>query len=98
MNWMPYIFCVVGSMICFLNLYTSFVRPYWIRWRHDIPFDQQQHVSGAPLFGSLLAVAGAFALPDNSGLFAPVLLIAFFDTGGLHVFAAVMIYQKLKGQ
>ena len=44
----------------------------------------------------MLAVLGAFALPEDSIFFAPVLLIAFLDVGGLHVCAGVMIYDKLK--
>ena len=96
MNSITYIFCAVGSMISVFNFYLSFIRSYWIRWRQGIPLNQQQHVSGVPLFGSLLAVLGAFALPENSVLFVPVLLIAFFEIGGLHVFAGVMIYDKIK--
>jgi hypothetical protein len=44
----------------------------------------------------MFAVLVAFALPGDSIFFAPVLLIAFLDVGGLHVFAGVVIYDKLK--
>ena len=95
-DWLPYIFCVLGSLICFLNLYTSFGRRYWIAWRQGIASEEVGHVSGAPMIGSLLAVLGAFALPDNSAWFYPVLLIALFDTGGLHVFIAVMVLDRFR--
>ncbi len=44
----------------------------------------------------MLAVLGAFSLPEGSVFFVPVMLIALLDVGGLHVFAGVMIYDKIK--
>ncbi len=96
MNSIVYIFCALGCLISLYNFYLSVIRTRWIQWRQHIPRHKQQHVSGVPLFGSMLAVLGAFSLPEGSVFFVPVMLIALLDVGGLHVFAGVMIYDKIR--
>lgn len=69
---------VVALLLSSLNLYLSFIRPALFRHRPDYRF-----VSGIPLIGTLLIIAGtavgwSAALPGLLGFIALLL-----DTGGL---------------
>jgi hypothetical protein len=84
----------VGAFVSFLNFHLSFVRPLICRLRHrDCRF-----ISGFPLVGSLFLLVSFFCFPPAYALRWAVLIIALFDTGGIHWFCGTMLYYALRGR
>ena len=84
---------VLGASIALLNFYLSFLRPLRFRRRPD----EYRHVSGIPLFGSLMCVAAYFLLPGGSPLRAAAIVAALVDTGGIHWLPIAMLWHALFG-
>jgi hypothetical protein len=91
MKTLGLILVLIGGSLCLLNFYLSFVRHLFYFKRKN----QYRFVSGFPVIGSLVLLAGLALLntPKAWLIGIPIVLI---DTGGLHWFAGVMIYQKFK--
>ena len=82
----------VGTCISCLNFYLSFIRFPLHRLRGR-PRDEFHWVSGFPVIGSLLLVIAAANLTAWPILMWSVLIVSLFDTGGLHWFAAAMLFR-----
>lgn len=77
-----------GALVTGVNFHLSFIRPVLYRLRgRECP-----HVSGFPLLGSAFLVVSFFMLPSGEALRPLALLVALFDTGGLHWFFGVQLY------
>lgn len=84
-NAILYLILLLPAGVCFLNLSTSFLRP----WRHFRKFghlENYRHVSGIPIFGALFVLAAALLLPPSPFIGAILLLLYLMDTGGIHWF------------
>jgi len=90
-----YILFIIGSLICFLNFYLSFL---------DYPVQRLIHgkkkkfksISGLPLVGSLfVAISLIFLYKSNLLLTVGLILIAI-DTGGIHWFLGITLFYSLK--
>ena len=88
---LAYALFTVGTFVCFLNVYLSFLRYLLCR----LIGREYKHVSGVPLFGSLLLVIAVTMLHERSLFFWSGIVIALLDTGGLHWFAGVMLWMCL---
>ena len=88
---LAWVLFIVGSLICCLNFYLSFLRyPLYklCGWEY-------RWVSGCPAIGSLMLVIAVVLLQESPLLFWAGIVIALLDTGGLHWFAGVMIWCHL---
>ena len=82
-----YILFIIGSLICFLNFYLSFL---------DYPVQKFKSISGLPLVGSLfVAISLIFLYKSNLLLTVGLILIAI-DTGGIHWFLGITLFYYLK--
>jgi len=72
-------------------------RFHYLRYR-GVPEGFIRHISGFPIVGSVLVVLLLPAFYDSRVLLWIGGVIAFLDTGGLHVFVCAMIYAVFKGQ
>lgn len=83
-----------GAFLCALNFYLSFLRYplYRLRGRES----EYRYVSGAPVLGSFLVVA--LLIPPALPTWARIagLVLAAFDTGGLHWFIGVTAWLAIK--
>jgi len=87
MNFPAYLLFVLGAFICILNFHSSFIRPAIHSMRGQ---GEYRFASGFPLIGSLMLV-GSFLLLPAGHIPRPVaLVIALFDTGGIHWFCVIM--------
>lgn len=77
------VFLALAAGTCFLNLYTSFIRP-WLHLRKFGHMQSYRHVSGAPFVGGFLVFAVAVMLPPSWIIGAFLLRLYLFDTGGIH--------------
>jgi len=85
MFWVAMISGIFGGWVALFNFYLSLIRPP-LR-RHTHPTEQQRHVSGIPLVGSLLLmVAVIWAHPLWLWL-----VLMLLDTGGFHILAIALI-------
>lgn len=92
--WVLFVF---GTLISLGNFYTSCLRYPIFRMRGGDRADYRW-VSGIPLLGSAALFIAAL-LFGYAGLTAAcwlALLIAVFDTAGLHWFAVVMLYAMMR--
>lgn len=81
---------VVGGALSLLNFYLSWLR-YPVYRLLGGKEESYRFVSGIPLFGSLLLwIAAAFLYSGPVWMWSS-LAVSFFDMGGLHVFAIVML-------
>ena len=96
MTYIAYALFTLGCFVSLLNLYLSVGRYPLLRWR-GIPADDIRHVSGFPLVGSLLVVLTLGAI-TNPAIWWLGLVIAFLDTGGLHMFGIAMLVAALRGK
>lgn len=88
---LAYMLFAVGTFLCFLNFYLSFLRyPLYRLFGREC-----KHVSGVPLLGSLLLVIAVTMLHMRPLFFWSGITIALLDTGGLHWFAAIMLWKYL---
>ena len=81
MKWIAAVLLALGGLMCGLNFYLSFLR-YPIHRLAGGTKDNYKWVSGAPVFGSVFVALS--------------LVVILIDTGGLHWFAAAMLYQTLR--
>lgn len=94
MQIFAYSLFVIGVLVSLLNFYFSFVLPVIDRLRNR----KASFTSGIPLFGSLLLVISFFCFPGDHVLSLPALIIALFDTGGLHWLCGSLLYHSLCGE
>ncbi len=91
-----YLLFFLGAFFCALNFHLSFLRVPLLRSK-GVPDDQIQHVSGAPLLGTLFVLVGLGAAHDVPGFLPLGLLLVLIDTGGPHWFVGTMIYMAVRG-
>lgn len=77
------LFLTLAAGTCYLNLYTSFIRP-WLHLRKCGHMESYRHVSGAPFVGGIFVFVAALMLPPSWAIGAFLLLLYVFDTGGIH--------------
>ena len=90
-----YGFALLGTFISLLNFHLSFTRPLAHRYLRSTPY---KHVSGFPLFGSLLLWLSSplFWSSGHPQLAVAAVAVSALDTGGLHWFFAIMFFQALR--
>jgi hypothetical protein len=88
---LAYMLFTVGTYLCLVNFYLTFLRyPLYSLFGREC-----KHVSGVPLLGSLLLVIAVTMLHEWPLFFWSGIMIALFDTGGLHWFAGIMLWMCL---
>ncbi len=93
-GWILFAF---GASVCLFNVYTSWIR-YPLHRLRGRSAETFRWVSGIPVVGSItLVVAWAIWIrhSDSTLLDVAVWALAIADTGGLHWFAGVMLYQSV---
>jgi hypothetical protein len=90
---LPILFCL-GSFICAMNFYLSFLR-FPIFLLRGGRKSEYQWISGAPFIGSVSAAVGLTSLYETHWILISGLFLILIDTGGLHWFLGTMIYQCL---
>ncbi len=93
MSILAYILFALGAFISILNFHLSFVRPAI----HQLRGREYRFVSGFPVVGSLLLVISFLAFPADHILRPVALVVAVFDTGGIHWFCIMMAYDLFRG-
>ena len=96
--WFGWVLFGLGAVICALNLHFSYGRYAWHRLRGGRREDYR-HSSGIPLFGSAFLVIGWaiwIRTLHSTALDFVAALLFLVDTGGLHWFIAVMLWQRLR--
>jgi hypothetical protein len=88
---LAYTALVLGAALSLLNVYLSFVRLPLLRACGRSP----RFVSGVPLCGSMLLVVSAALLWPVRWLALSALALAALDTGGIHWFCGVLLWQTL---
>src|SRR6266568_9349463 len=83
----------LGSGVCLLNFYLSFVRYPVQRWL-GLSKDSYRWVSGFPLVGSLFVALSLLRLHSVPTLLPIGVGLIAADTGGIHWFIGSMIYQS----
>jgi hypothetical protein len=83
---------LVGGLVSALNFYLSFCRYHLYRFRGRSR-ESYHRVSGLPLVGSLLVTLSIVRFYDVPWILALALVLIAIDTGGIHWFAGVLIYQ-----
>jgi hypothetical protein len=86
-----------GTIVTFVNVYTSFIRFPLHRWRGGTRNDFRW-VSGFPLVGAGFMWLAALALIRQPVLMWTTVVVSLFDTGGPHWLAGTMIYMTLVRQ
>jgi hypothetical protein len=81
----------LGTLVTWINVYTSFIRYPLHRWRGGTR-ENFQWVSGAPFVGSMMLWSAAFLLVGHPVLIWTALIISLFDTGGPHWLVGTMTY------
>src|SRR5262245_2419557 len=94
MSILAYILFALGAFLSLLNFHLSVVRPVIHRLRGR----DSRFVSGFPLVGSLLLVGSFFLFPAGHVLRPVALVVALFDTGGIHWFCIMMVYDYFRGR
>ncbi|MBN2446756.1 MAG: hypothetical protein JXO22_08520 [Phycisphaerae bacterium] len=92
-----YILLALGGFLCLLNFYLSALR-YPIHVLRGGTRESYRYVSGIPLFASLIV---AISLPWGWGIMwwrAVGLILIAIDTGGLHMFIAIMTWQWFRAR
>jgi membrane-associated phospholipid phosphatase len=92
MHILAYSLFSAGVFVSVLNFYLSFVRPLICHLRRQ----EYRFISGLPAVGSLLLVASFFCFPSGHYVGWAALVIALFDTGGIHWFCGTMLYQSTR--
>ncbi|MFN0019410.1 MAG: hypothetical protein ACKVP0_14185 [Pirellulaceae bacterium] len=85
---------VIGGLLTLLN-FLLFLNYPLQRLRGGKP-ETYRHVSGIPIFGSLLLWIAALLLSSKPVLMWSALVVSLFDMCGLHVFAIVMFIVALR--
>lgn len=82
MQWWSWTLIGFGLIIGAINFHLSFIRPLIHKFRYT-NMDDYRFVSGIPLFGTLIAVASAWACQGNPISIVIAFIILLVDTGGL---------------
>ena len=91
LNVLAWAMLVLGSFLCVLNFYTSFLRDPAHRF-FGLSKESFQWVSGAPLLGSLLVAISLLAFHSTTWILVTGTIPVLIDTGGVHWFAGTMLY------
>jgi hypothetical protein len=94
MTILAYCLFSVGAFVSVLNFHLSFIRPLICRLRRQ----EYRFISGFPLVGSLLLIVSFFCFPADHAVRWTALVIAVFDTGGIHWFCGTLLYHSLRGR
>jgi hypothetical protein len=86
-----------GALLCLANFYFSFLR-YPLHRLRGLPREAYRWESGIPLLGSLLVGLSLFGLHALPSTVIAALVLIIIDTGGIHWFAGVMVYQAFCGK
>ena len=86
---------LVGGLVCALNFYLSFCRYALHRFRGGSR-ESYRWMSGFPLVGSLLVTLSIVKFYEVPWILTMALVLIAIDTGGIHWFAGVLIYQNLR--
>jgi len=81
-----------AMFIALFNLWLSFGRPMYWRWRH--PGAAYKHASGAPVIGNVLAIAALVAGFSAFGTSLVALVAFVIDVGGAPWFVALTWRQE----
>ena len=84
---------LVGGLVSTLNFYLSFCR-YALHRIRGGSRESYRWVSGFPFVGSLLVALSIFRFYDAPWILAISLVLIAIDTGGIHWFVGVLIYQN----
>ena len=95
MKWIAAVLLALGGLMCGLNFYLSFLR-YPIHRLAGGTKDNYKWVSGAPVFGSVFVALSLVVFWDTPWILVTAVVLILIDTGGLHWFAAAMLYQTLR--
>jgi len=85
---------VVGAFLCITNFYLSFLS-YPLHRLRGLPRESYRWNSGIPLFGSLLVGLSLLGLYPLPCMLPAAIALIVIDTGGIHWFVGVMIYQSV---
>ncbi len=94
---LTYTVLVLGSLICLLNFYLSFLR-YPLFLQRGGKKEEYRHSSGFPLIGSALVAASLIFGKFDLWVIWSGVAIALIDTGGIHSFIATMAWFALKNR
>jgi len=89
---LAYILFAMGAFVSVYNFCLSFIRGLICQMRHQ----EYRHISGFPLVGSLLLIVSFFCFSSGHTLRWAALIVALFDTGGIHWFCFSMLYHALR--
>jgi hypothetical protein len=92
MRAVSWIIFALGAFVSVTNFYLSFLRYPFHRAR-GLPKESFHWVSGFPVIGSLLVGLSLIGLHAVPVVLPVVIVLIVIDTGGIHWFAGVMIYQ-----
>jgi hypothetical protein len=84
-----------GGLVCAINFYLSFCRYPLHRLRRGSR-ESYRYMSGFPLVGSFLVALWIFKFYDRGCILCVALLLIAIDTGGIHWFVGVRIYQNFR--
>lgn len=82
---------VLGTPICLLNFYLSFVR-YPLGRALGYPPESIRNISGIPLLGSALVGLSLIGLSANPYTNWLDIVVIVMDTGGIHWFVVMMAF------
>ena len=86
----------IGAFIACFNFHLSFTRPWFYRLRRG-GLEGYNHSSGAPLIGSFAFVGAAILLRDSTIWMVTALVVALFDTGGVHwMIGSILWHERMK--
>jgi hypothetical protein len=86
-----YVTLLLGASLSLLNFYLSFVRVPLLRGCGWSP----RWVSGIPLLGSMLLVLSAVLMWRERWAAVTALTLAVLDTGGIHSFFGVLLWDLI---
>ena len=94
MKWITTALLITGGLLCCLNFYLSFLR-YPIHRLTGHKKEDYKWTSGIPLFGSLFVALSLLSFWRVSWVLVLSLILIVIDTGGIHWFLGVMLYQEI---
>ena len=85
MNILYYFSITIGVLFSVLNFYLSFIE------------SKENRASGIPLLGSLILFITLFFV-DNGYSFYIIIIFMLIDTGGIHWFIGIILWEYLKNK
>ena len=82
----------LGALLCLINFYLSFLR-YPLHRLRGLSEESYQWMSSFPVFGSLFVALSLIGLHKVSGMVLTAIVLILIDTGGIHWFVILMLYQ-----